>query len=217
MHFADGVLHIILPNDIYEDVRELRNECDHLLARIRAVAFDSNIPFSNLQASVCNSFRGDPVLRERVRNTENTVQMLELLEKSGNTVLNMQSLDALIEAFDDYNEVKEILAKKKAFNLRVHEFTEILSSRILCDSDIDLSQAHSVRCIVKDKEAVKGILIDVSVLVMESFCLNHEIKATVEVPGLVRNYMGIVFGIKGVGAAAAFVSHSLLEVNINRI
>lgn len=211
MHILDEVLHIVLPNELYEDVKEFRNKYDDLLARIRAIALDSGIPLSDLQTRICSSLGSNLTLRKKVRSAKSTQQVLELLERIGNTVLNTEALDKLIKVFEGYDKVEELSAEKKAFSSKVHEFSKSLSMRLLHKCEIDWSQAHSVRCIVNDKEAVKGIMIDICVLLNESFFVNAGIEATMDVPGLVKNCMGVIFSLHANAIGVGIVSYNLLE------
>ena len=211
MHILDKVLHVVLRNELYEGVKEFRDKYDDLLARIKAIARKSNIPLSDLQARVCNGVRSN-LKRKRVRSTKSTQQVLELLERFGNNVLNTEALDILIKVFEGYDKVEELSAEKETFSSSVHEFSKSLSTSLLQDCKIDWSQARSVRCIVNDKEAVKGIMMDIRVLLNESFCLNAGIEATMDIPGLVKNCMGVIFSLHATDAiGVGIVSYSLLE------
>ena len=55
-------------------------------------------------------------------------------------------------------------------------------------------------------------MIDVCVLLNESFCLNVGIKATMDIPGLVKNCMGVIFSLHATDAiGVGIVSYNLLE------
>ena len=173
---------------------------------------------SDLQKSICEHYS---MLKEKARSATRTEQLLDLLEETGETVLNTQSLDVLIKAFNGCDAVKEemvkeLSAKKEDFKSRVHKFSETLSMRLLShDAKIDLSQIRSVRGVTnkKDKEAIENILMDVHALLKESFYLKAGIvDVDIHGQGLVENHMVIVFSMHTTGAVAiGVVSHSLLE------
>lgn len=159
------------------------------------------------------------MLKEKARSATRTEQLLDLLEETGETVLNTQSLDVLIKAFNGCDAVKEkmvkeLSAKKEDFKSRVHKFSETLSMRLLShDAKTDLSQIHSVRGVTneKDKKAIENILMDVHALLKESFNLKKIMDVDIHGQGLVENHMVIVFSMHTNGAVAiGVVSCSLL-------
>lgn len=197
----------------------MRNERNLLFASLKDIALNSQKPLkpSDLQNSISKNYS---ILKEKVRNVTSTERLLELLEETGEKVLNTQSLDVLIEAFNGCDVVKEemvkeLSAKKEDFKSRVHKFSETLSMRLLShDAKIDLSQVHSVRGVTneKDKKVIENILMDVHALLKESFYLNAGITdVAIHAQGLVENHMVIVFGMHTTGAVAiGVVSCSLL-------
>lgn len=167
---------------------------------------------SNLQTSICETFGHNSELKSKVRRRTSIKELLELLEETGNTVLNTQSLDTMMKALTDYcgddelsAEIDKLAIKKEDFETRVHKFSKALSLEI----PINRRRTKSVKCIVKDKKAVEKILIDVSVLVIESFSLNHGISATVEVPDLIENHVAVVFSLLNGDVMIGVVSKNL--------
>lgn len=210
-----GILYITLPEVLYTEVRELRSECNDLFASMKNIALRSNMPLEEIQKSICKCFQAHSEFKEKINSTPNTMEILKLLEGYGNTILNTQSLDALIEAFK-MNELLNLVKKKKAFNSKVFRFSQMLSLKLLKNANIDMSQVRSVRCIANDSKAVvEGILLtDISVLVIESFRLNYEIRATVGVPGLFKNNTVVFFSTGASVIAIVLVPHSILNAAV---
>ena len=203
-----GILYITLPEVLYNEVRELRRECNDIFAKMKNIALRSNMPLEEIQKGICKCFQVHSEFKKKINSTPNITEILKLLEGYGNTILNTQSLDALIEAFK-MNELHYLVKKKKAFNSKVFRSSEMLPFKLLKNAKIDMSQVRSVKCIANDSKAViEGILIDISVLVIESFRLNYGIKATVDVPGL---YTIHVFSTGVSTIAIVLAPHSILN------
>ena len=179
------------------------------------------MPLKEIQKSICKCFKVHPEFKEKIKRTSNTTEILKLLEGAGNTVLNTQSLDALIEAFTDYYdgkinelsvELDDLVEKKEAFNSKVFRFSQSLSLKLLSNTNIDMSRVRSVKCIANESKAViEGILTDISVLVIESFRWNHGIRATVDVPGLFKKHTIVIFSTGLGDIAIVLVPHIILN------
>ena len=200
-----GILSITLPEVLYSEVRELRSERNDLFAKLEKIALRSNMPLEEIQKSICKCFQVHSEFKKIINSTPNITEILKLLEGYDNTILNTQSLDALMEAFK-MNELHYLVKKKKAFNLKVSRSSEMLPYTLLMMNEkIDMSQVRSVKCIANDSKAVvEGILIDISVLVKESFRVKYGIEAIVDVPG----YTIDVFST---GVGTIVTPHSILN------